>query len=352
MDSMAASTVPILRFLLCFAATIPLSFLSRLLPHGLPKHLYSASVGVTLSDLSFGFSSNLHYLVPMLLGYASMLLYRPRCGLLAFFFGFGYLIGWILCAVNYNDGLLKEEGLRDAQKNYRLIKLPSLIEYVGYCLCCGTHFADPVYEMKEYLHWAKGKAFSVPALFVSSSLAVPHLKIWSSEAKGPSPSPYGATIRALLQTGFCMAMYLKLMPHFPLSKFTDPTYHEWGFWRKLGYQYMAGFTARWKYYFIWSISEASMIISGLGFSGWTGSSPPKPHWDRAKNVDILGIEFAKSAVVIPAVWNIQVSTWLRHYYAEFAAMMKKGDDGVGRSRTMKGNLNFNIADAFGVNESS
>lgn len=75
---------------------------------------------------------------------------------------------------------------------------------------------------------------------------------------------------------------------------------------------MSGQTARWKYYFIWSISEASIIISGLGFSGWTDSSPPKPRWDRAKNVDILGVELAKSAVVIPAVWNIQVSTWLRH----------------------------------------
>ncbi|GAU15949.1 hypothetical protein TSUD_41720, partial [Trifolium subterraneum] len=41
-------------------------------------------------------------------------------------------------------------------------------------------------------------------------------------------------------------------------------------------------------------------------------------------------------------------------YAEFAAMMKKGDrdDMVGRTRTMKGNLNFNIADAFGVKDSS
>lgn len=74
---------------------------------------------------------------------------------------------------------------------------------------------------------------------------------------------------------------------------------------------MAGFTARWKYYFIWSISEASIIISGLGFTGWTESSPPKPRWDRAKNVDILGVEFAKSAVELPLVWNIQVSTWLR-----------------------------------------
>jgi len=80
----------------------------------------------------------------------------------------------------------------------------------------------------------------------------------------------------------------------------------------LGYQYMSGFTARWKYYFIWSISEAAIIVSGLGLSGWTETSPPRPQWDRAKNVDVLGVEFAKSAVQLPLVWNIQVSTWLRH----------------------------------------
>ncbi|XP_004515799.1 lysophospholipid acyltransferase 1 [Cicer arietinum] len=329
LDSMAASigvSIPVLRFLICFVATIPLSFLCRFVPGRLPKHFYSAAVGVVLSYLSFGFSSNLHFLVPMLLGYASMLLYRPRCGIVTFFLGFGYLIGchvyymsgdaWkeggidatgalmvltlkvISCAINYNDGMLKEDGLREAQKKNRLIQLPTLIEYVGYCLCCGSHFAGPVFEMKDYLDWTEEKG------------------IWSSGAKGPKPSPYGATIRALLQAGVCMGLYLKLVPYFPLSKFTDPSYHEWCFLKKLGYQYMSGFTARWKYYFIWSISEASIIISGLGFSGWTDSSPPKPRWDRAKNVDILGVELAKSAVVIPAVWNIQVSTWLRHYVYE------------------------------------
>lgn len=39
-------------------------------------------------------------------------------------------------------------------------------------------------------------------------------------------------------------------------------------------------------------------------------------------------------------------------YAEFAAMMRKGDGGVGRSRTMRSNLNFNLADAFGVKETN
>ncbi len=119
-----------------------------------------------------------------------------------------------------------------------------------------------------------------------------------------------------MQAAFCMGLYVYLAPHFPLTIFTDPIYQQWGFWKRLGYQYMCGFTARWKYYFIWSISEAAVIISGLGFSGWTESSPPKPKWDRAKNVDILGVELAKSSVTLPLVWNIQVSTWLRYYVYE------------------------------------
>ncbi|KAF3445397.1 hypothetical protein FNV43_RR10573 [Rhamnella rubrinervis] len=39
-------------------------------------------------------------------------------------------------------------------------------------------------------------------------------------------------------------------------------------------------------------------------------------------------------------------------YGEFAAMMRKGDGDVGRSRTMRGNLKFNLADAFGVKDSN
>ncbi|KAG8662128.1 hypothetical protein MANES_01G066800v8 [Manihot esculenta] len=335
MESMAVAigvSIPVLRFLLCFVATIPVSFIHRLVPGKFGKHLYAAFSGAFLSYLSFGFASNLHFLVPMLLGYASMLLFRSHCGILTFILGFGYLIGchvyymsgdaWkeggidatgalmvltlkvISCAINYNDGLLKEEELRDAQKKNRLITLPSLIEYFGYCLCCGSHFAGPVYEVKDYLEWTERKG------------------IWACTEGGPSPSPYGATTRALFQAAFCMALYLYLVPHFPLSRFTDPVYQEWGFWKRLSYQYMSGFTARWKYYFIWSISEASIVISGLGFSGWTNSSPPKARWDRAKNVDILGVEFAKSSVELPLVWNIQVSTWLRHYVYE--RLIQKG----------------------------
>lgn len=210
----------------------------------------------------------------------------------------------ISCSINYSDGILKEEGLREAQKKYRLIRCPSIVEYIGFCLCCGSHFAGPVFEMKDYLDYTEKKG------------------VWATSKDKPAPSPYGATLRALVQAAICMGLYLYLVPLFPLSRFSEPIYHEWGFWHKLFYQYMSGFTARWKYYFIWSISEASIIISGLGFTGWSDTTPPKPRWDRAKNVDVLGVELATSAVQLPLVWNIQVSTWLRHYVYE--RLIQKG----------------------------
>nr|GMD96024.1 lysophospholipid acyltransferase 1-like [Ipomoea batatas] len=290
MASAIGVSVPVLRFLLCFLATIPVSFLHRFVPGGSTgRHLYAAVTGAVLSYLSFGFSSNLHFLVPMLLGYASMLLCRPFCGIITFFLAFGYLIGWfqrfhlsaflfggfylfkedinniaqlshvyymsgdawkeggidstgalmvitlkiISCVINYQDGLLKEDDLREAQKQNRLLKLPSLFEYIGYCLCCGSHFAGPVYEMKAYLEWTERKG------------------IWKPAGKErPLPSPFVPTLRALLQAAFLVGQSLL------------------------------------------------------------------PRWDRAKNVDILGVELAKSSVQLPLVWNIQVSTWLRHYVYE------------------------------------
>lgn len=106
-----------------------------------------------------------------------------------------------------------------------------------------------------------------------------------------------------------MAVYVYLSPRVTLSWYDDPGYYEWGFWKRVGYQILTRFTTRWKYYFIWSLPEAAVILSGFGFSGWKDS---KPLWDRAVNVNILQVELATSAAALPVYWNIHVSTWLRH----------------------------------------
>lgn len=93
--SMIGVSIPVLRFLLCFVATIPVSFIWRFIPGGpFGKNAYAALTGVILSYFSFGFSSNLHFLVLAAVGYGSMVFYRQRCGLVTFFLAMGYLIGW------------------------------------------------------------------------------------------------------------------------------------------------------------------------------------------------------------------------------------------------------------------
>ncbi|CAD6249964.1 unnamed protein product [Miscanthus lutarioriparius] len=97
MEAMAASigvSVPVLRFLLCFAATIPTGLLWRAVPGATGRHLYAGLTGATLSYLSFGATSNLLFVVPMTLGYLAMLLFRRHAGLITFLGAFGFLIAW------------------------------------------------------------------------------------------------------------------------------------------------------------------------------------------------------------------------------------------------------------------
>nr|GEX85685.1 importin beta-like SAD2 [Tanacetum cinerariifolium] len=79
--------------------------------------------------------------------------------------------GQSIATVSYDRTilLLKEEDLCESQKKNQLLKLPSLIEYIGFCLCCGGHFAGPVYESKDYLDWTEGKG------------------IWMKSEKGSDP---------------------------------------------------------------------------------------------------------------------------------------------------------------------
>jgi lysophospholipid acyltransferase len=97
MEDMAASigvSVPVLRFLLCFAATIPTGLLWRAVPGATGRHLYAGITGAALSCVSFGATSNLLFVVPMTFGYLAMALCRRHAGLITFLGAFGFLIAW------------------------------------------------------------------------------------------------------------------------------------------------------------------------------------------------------------------------------------------------------------------
>lgn len=205
-------------------------------------------------------------------------------------------------AFNYQDGLIEDEKtLREAQKKYRLKNLPSFVAYLGYCFNCGTHLVGPVFELRDYMDWTENKG------------------LWDPAAEKKPPSPYIPTFLAIIKAFVCMGIFMYLTGAYPLSFVTDSKFMEWGYWHRVWYQYLCGFGTRWKYYFIWSLSEAAVMISGFGFSGWSTSAPseePKATWSRAHNVDIVNVELATSAAEIPKYWNIHVSVWLRHYVYE------------------------------------
>lgn len=141
------------------------------------------------------------------------------------------------------------------------------------------------------------------------------MQLWSPTAAMPPPSPYKFAMVAVFKGFLFMGICMYLMAHVPTQQLYEPEYLTWGLWHRIAYQYLCAFTLRWKYYFAWSLSEASMIISGFGFSGWTKALPsegPQPKWTRAKNVDILRVELPRSAVELPHHWNIHVGIWLRH----------------------------------------
>ena len=95
MASLIGVSVPVFQFLLCFVASIPISFFHRFVPGGpIGRHMYAALTGAGLSYLSFGLSSNIHFLVSIVISYGSMLVCRKRCGLITFLLAMGYLIGW------------------------------------------------------------------------------------------------------------------------------------------------------------------------------------------------------------------------------------------------------------------
>ena len=100
---------PVFQFLVAFLGSIPCSYLWRFIPSSssssssssshigmLLRHWYAALTGCYLSYLAFGPLSVIHFIPPMLFGYASMAFARPYAGLITFLTAFAFLIAWLV----------------------------------------------------------------------------------------------------------------------------------------------------------------------------------------------------------------------------------------------------------------
>eukprot|EP00850_Spirogloea_muscicola_P016580 SM000135S27024 [mRNA] locus=s135:274725:278243:- [translate_table: standard] len=297
------------RFLMALLLSLPAQGAHRLVPSATGKHVYAAATGGGLCWLAYGGGSAAwHLLAPAAFAYAAMVVDRRRCGGVAFAGSFAFLAychvkmlsgqAWrqggmdftgslmvltlkvVSCAMDYQDGLLPADKAASPMYTNRLKVLPSPLEFAGYILCCGNVLVGPTIDFRGYRSYCERRAE------------------WDPRADKPMPSVLPTAITRLVQAACCAALYQTLVPRFP---------------GKCGYIWMAALTMRIMYYFIWSLAETGLLLSGLGFSGWSKSTPSEPEWKRADHVKPLKVELIPSAAKLPSYWNMKTAEWLRIY---------------------------------------
>ncbi|CAI5982142.1 unnamed protein product [Closterium sp. NIES-64] len=231
------------------------------------------------------------------------------------------------------------ERSRLERRKAALVTMPSVVAVMGYLFCLGLHMTGPFFEFTTYHHWTQRQG------------------IWSAGVKQP---PIRAPFcRAFIQGVLSALVFLLVSPSLDLTQISNlhknrahPFHVRWLV------AHHACIVWRFRAYIVWSITEAAMITAGLGFTGWetptgdpgkagdvklngggldgamvngkcggdgdagkqegdrTCAAPAgegKALWSRARNVDILGVEFPKSCLISVTTWNISYGLWLRLY---------------------------------------
>ena len=206
---------------------------------------------------------------------------------------------------NVADGRLPAADLSDFQKDRRLTELPSLLDYAGFVFFFPSMLTGPAFDFAEYRRWLDTTMFEVPA-------DVDPAKKPPTRRKRKIPRSGTPAMMKLVTSLVWIFAFLQLDAHFDYTVLLKDSYMEYGFLRRLFILHMVGFTARTKYYGVWTLSEGACILAGLGYNG-VDPVTGKVAWDRLKNIDPWGVEFAQNTRGYLEDWNINTNKWLRNY---------------------------------------
>ncbi|KAH0030733.1 MBOAT family protein-like protein, partial [Aureobasidium melanogenum] len=206
---------------------------------------------------------------------------------------------------NVYDGTLPEATLTDHQKERALRKLPSLLDYAGFVFFFPSLFAGPAFDYVDYRRWIETTMFELPP-GVDPSKAPPTRKQRKIPRSG-TPAAWKAAFGLLWILAF-----LQFSGYYYTDFLLSDGYKQYGLLRRIWVLHMLGFTARMKYYGVWSLTEGACILSGIGYKG-IDPKTGKADWNRLQNVRPLEIELAQNSHAYLGNWNINTNMWLRNY---------------------------------------
>lgn len=318
---MAGISLSQLQFVVAFFLSFPLSAVLNHVPTVAGRHLYSTITGIALIYYPFG-ASIIYIAPPCIVAYLGMLFAPKRAGTIAWLTVMPYLIYWhemgasgtawkegkldftgalmvvtlklISCATNVSDSYKDEKHLRQHEREWMIPAAPRPLEYASYIFATGNLLAGPHFHFKAYSEYIERRG------------------LWSPLAARKSPNPTPQGLLHLAQALTCLVLHVGLThAGLGVSALTSDWFFNLPYLGRLGMLWVCGITARWKYYFVWSLAHAGMVVSGFSFEGFDASG--KPMWDRGRNQHIRGLELCRSGAEITLNWNVQTGLWLRRY---------------------------------------
>ncbi|KAH8879392.1 MBOAT-domain-containing protein [Thozetella sp. PMI_491] len=206
---------------------------------------------------------------------------------------------------NVADGALPDDQLSDIQRDRRLVELPNLFDYASYIFFFPSLMAGPAFDYAEFRRWLDCSMFDVPA-------AVDPAKKPPTRKKRRIPRS-GIPAMVKMATGLAwIGLFVNLSGSYSYPALLTDDFLNLPFLRRVFVMYLVNLTARTKYYGVWTLTEGSCILAGLGYNG-VDPVTGKVSWNRLQNIDPLGVELAQNTRAYLGGWNQNTNNWLRHY---------------------------------------
>ena len=365
-DSMGMD-LSLIKYMITLFAAYPLMVLFRFLPAKFLKHIMSAGVGVFFVQWVFG-PDWIHSFIAATLTYVICAVGPKKyVGTIVYFVVLGYMVGchayrmyvnylagtpyhmfpldftgvqmvitMKLTSFGYNvqdghakksrsaqsaqdDKLLDKKALaakklREKRDKYAITEFPNPLEFFSYAFCFAQLMVGPAFEFTQFIA-------SLDSNY--KGVAPGNLKIEDNEKpkffKGRNSvtdmNAAVAAIHRMILGVMCMAGYLYLNGSgYSTHHAYDTTWiasREW--WVRGAFIYVCMCSERFKFYFIWKMSEGANILGGFGFQGYESDGKTPFGYRGVENMDILGFEFSTSVQTLSRAWNKGTQAWLERY---------------------------------------
>lgn len=214
--------------------------------------------------------------------------------------------GW-----NVHDGKVNELP-SDYTRSRAIRKHPNILPFMGYVLFYPALLTGPAFDFVDY------------DKFIHSTLFddVPEDKRPGRSRKRRIPKSGKQALSKVLQGFFFAGLFVVIPQYVNLDLALSSSFvTDHGFFYRIFYLWILGFTHRLKYYTIWLIAEGACILCGIGYNGYD-SKTDTFKWNRVQNIDPWTFETGQNVHVCLEAWNMNTNKWLKHYV--YSRLAKKG----------------------------